>query len=335
MKVVLATPNYHQQRGNTVTVQRIAEKLKKIGVETSIVSITESLHMDSVPQADLVHGFHAYRFYKFKERLGREIGSYVVTMTGTDLNQDLFDSGKRKDVITSVREAKAVHVFTEKAKKLLIAEVPEVTSRVFVIPQGTTEFPDSPLANMKETGTFQFLLPAGIRLVKNIPFAIKALKKLHEKYPFTRLLIVGPIIETDEAEIVKELLAENKTWAEYIGQIPHCEMGGLYKNADAVLNTSHSEGQSTAIIEAMGAGLPVLVSANDGNLSLVTHGETGFVYHDEAEFLLYAQQLITQVNVRNALGERGQQYISVHNGNPGEAEALLELYKMALIEKES
>jgi glycosyltransferase involved in cell wall biosynthesis len=335
MKVVLATPNYHQQRGNTVTVQRIAEKLKNIGVVTSIVSITESLHTDPLPQADLIHGFHAYRFYKFKERLGREIGSYVITMTGTDLNQDLFDSGKRKDVIKSVREAKAVHVFTEKAKKLLIAEVPEIASRVLVIPQGTTEFPASNSAKMKENGTFQFLLPAGIRQVKNIPFAIKALKKLHKEYPYTRLLIVGPIIETDEAEIVKELLAENKSWAEYIGQVPHSEMGGLYRHADAVLNTSHSEGQSTAIIEAMGAGIPVLVSANDGNLSLIAHGETGFVYHDEAEFLQYAQQLITQEKIRTALGERGQKYISVHHGNPGEAEALLELYKLALMEKES
>ncbi|KKK38597.1 glycosyl transferase family 1 [Mesobacillus campisalis] len=330
MKVVLATPNFHQQRGNTVTVQRIAEKLKHHGVETEIVSITENRKYMSFPQADLVHGFHAYLFYKFKERLHIKIDSYIITITGTDLNHDLFHPGRREDVIASVRDAKAVHVFSEKAKHLLLAEIPDIASKVFVIQQGITEFGESHQAKSKEDGIVQFFFPAGIRKVKNIPFAINALKQLHNEFPFIRLLLAGPIIEPEEGEMVKELIAENSSWAEYIGQVPHSKMGPLYKKADVVLNTSHSEGQSTAIIEAMASGVPVLVSGNDGNLSLVTHDETGYVYREETDFLHLARRLITEEKTRSRLGNRAREHISTNHGKRDEAEALISLYRMAL-----
>ncbi|WP_053363143.1 glycosyltransferase family 4 protein [Bacillus sp. FJAT-27251] len=329
MKVVLATPNYHQQRGNTVTVQRIAEKLKKHGVETEIVSITDNKQYLSFPQADLVHGFHAYLFYKFKESLPLKIECYIITITGTDLNHDLFHSKKREDVIVCIREAKAVHVFSEKAKHLLLAEIPDIASKVFVIQQGITEFAESQQTRSEEDGLFQFFLPAGIRKVKNIPFAINALKQLHNDFPFIRLLLAGPIIEPEEGELVKELIAENSSWAEYIGQVPHSKMGPMYKHADVVLNTSHSEGQSTAIIEAMASGIPVLVSGNDGNLSLVTHDETGYVYREETDFLQLARRLITEEQTRRRLGNRARHHISTNHGKQDEAEALIRLYTMA------
>jgi glycosyltransferase involved in cell wall biosynthesis len=49
--------------------------------------------------------------------------------------------------------------------------------------------------------------------------------------------------------------------------------------ADVVLNTSVSEGQSGALLEAMAAGaVPVVARANEGNASLVVHGVTGLLF---------------------------------------------------------
>ena len=329
MKVVLVTPNFHQPRGNTVTVQRIADKLENQKIETEIISVTEDHKIRTLPRADVVHGFHAYRFFNFIEGLEDPIESYVLTITGTDLNHDLFDSHKRADVIKSVTQAKVIHVFNDNAKNLLTKEVPSVAEKIYVIPQGTSELNDTDLAINKEANTFLFVLPAGIRKVKNIPFAINMLTTLYEKYPHIRLLIVGPIIEEDEGKLVEDLVEKNKEWVQYIGQVPHKSMGAIYRNADAMLNTSYSEGQSTAIIEAMGYGLPVLVSANEGNLSLVAHKETGFVYSKPIEFLDYAAQLVNNNEVRENLGEYAQSYIAKYHSNSYEIDTLVKIYKYA------
>jgi glycosyltransferase involved in cell wall biosynthesis len=48
--------------------------------------------------------------------------------------------------------------------------------------------------------------------------------------------------------------------------------------ASALLNSSLSEGQSGAIMEAMAMGVPVIVRENEGNGSLVTHGINGIMF---------------------------------------------------------
>lgn len=333
MKVVLVTPNFHQPRGNTVTVQRIADGLRTFGISTEIVSVTEEGSLTVLPPADLIHGFHAYRFYKFMEKLKHKVSAYIITITGTDLNQDLFNEEKRLDVIRSLTGAAAIHVFDKKAKQLLEKEIPSVANKIHIIPQANSLFPKSRINFEKEAGTFLFILPAGIRKVKNIPFAIHALKKLYNQNGRIRLWIVGPVIEEDEGLVIKELIKENNTWTKYIGAVPHPMMGAVLQEADVVLNTSHSEGQSTAILEAMASGLPVLVSSNDGNRSIVTHQRTGFVYNEESDFLLYAEKLVNNGDVRKEIGHAALRYVSEHHDRQSEAIVLKNIYENVLLEK--
>ena len=328
MKIILVTPNYHQQRGNTITVQRIAEKLSKLKIHTEVVSITEGHNIKTLPSGDMIHGFNAYHFYKLKQEVSTKIDDYVVTLTGTDLNHDLFDQNKRNNVVQCVLDAEFVHVFSEEAKQLLIREVPTVTNKVVVIPQDTDELDvNSGFPFLKEENTLLFVLPAGIRHVKNIPFAINGLKNIQKEFPFIRLLLVGPVLEETEWQQVKTLIDENQPWVRYIGEVPHKKMGTIYQQADVLLNTSYSEGQSTAIMEGMASGLPVLVSKNNGNLSLVTHGSTGFVYENIVDFYHFAKQLIQHHDVRTKLGRTAQEYIAKHHTNSNEAKCLSELYK--------
>ncbi|WKA58395.1 glycosyltransferase family 4 protein [Planococcus shenhongbingii] len=328
MKIILAAPNFPQPRGNTVTVRRIAAHLEKLGVQTEIVSTTEEVK--PLPFGDLVHGFHTFYFYQFMQKLAERPDPYIVTMTGTDLNVDLFHPQKRGGVLSVLREAKAIHVFDEAAKTILLKEAPEFEYKVFPIAQGATGFPPSGLPLEKEAGTFLYVLPAGIRKVKNIPSAISALGKLHKKYPHLRLWLVGPVIEEAEAEIVLDLVERHSGWVCCIGELPHSEMGAVYQQADAVLNTSLSEGQPAAILEAMSYGLPVLVSNVQGNSGMVENGSTGYLYNDEQEFLDYAEQLINDDEARQRLGQRAKQYAAEQHSSIREAEALLKIYKSLL-----
>ncbi|MFD1031970.1 glycosyltransferase family 4 protein [Metaplanococcus flavidus] len=327
MKIVLAAPNYPQPRGNTVTVRRIAGNLEKIGVRTEIVSITGENCFATLPDADLVHGFHAYYFHQFLQQLDQKPKSYIITMTGTDLNADLYNPEKRPDVLSTLEGAKAIHVFDEAAKTTVLQEAPQFEGKVFAVAQGTSDFSSAQSSQLeKEAGTFLFVLPAGIRKVKNIPFAIDALRKLHKTIPNLRLWLAGPILEQAEADIVFALVEEHADWLTYIGEIPHAEMGVVFENADVVLNTSHSEGQPAAILEAKGYGKPVLVSNVPGNNGMVINGKNGYLYNDQKQFLYYAAKLINNNEARQRIGMQAKQYAADHHSPSFEAEALLKIY---------
>lgn len=327
MKIVLASPNYPQLRGNTITVQRIADNLEKLGINTEIISTTDDNIIRSFPSADIVHGFHAYNFYKFLQKLDRMPDHYIVTITGTDLNHDLFDPEKRKDVLASLHGAEAIHVFDEKAKNLLLKEVPGVAGKVFIMPQGNLPAPGGTSPVKKEPDSFLFFLPAGIRKVKNIPAAISMLHDLHLHYPQLRLWLVGPVLEEAEGQTVLNLVNRHQEWIRYLGQVPHEDMAAIYQQADVVLNTSLSEGQPATILEAMGYAVPVLASDIPGNSGIISDGETGLLYKTRNEFLDYAEKLMNNNKIRESIGDAAEAYVKEHHSSEREAETLLEIYK--------
>jgi glycosyltransferase involved in cell wall biosynthesis len=326
MKVILVTPHYHQQRGNTVTVERISGGLKRQGIATEIVSVTDEDRFPELPPGDLVHGFNAYHFHKYWIRRGVSSCPYMITLTGTDLNHHLFDEQTKQQVIQSLSDAKAIHVFNTKARDLLWQEVPGVKGKSFLIPQGIHEFPNAEGRAEKEAGSFLFVLPAGIRKVKNVPAAISMLASLYERDSRIRLWIVGPVLEKEEGDKVRELVEQNAEWIRYLEQLPHMEMGGIYRCADVVLNTSLSEGQSSAILEAMAMGIPVLVSDIAGNRDIVSHGKTGYLYRDEYEFSQYVRRLMEDVELRKKMGSMGKEYVMNHHSVKKEIQALVSIY---------
>jgi glycosyltransferase involved in cell wall biosynthesis len=330
MKVVLVTPQYHQPRGNTVTVDRISEGLKELGIINEIVSLTEENNYPELPSADLVHGFNAYQFYRFWRRRGSSACPYVVTLTGTDLNHSLLDEQTKDVVIQSLNGSKAIHVFNKEARDLLWSQVPGLEEKTFLIPQGIHEFPPAQGHVEKEAGSFLFLLPAGIRTVKNVPAAISMLSSLHEKDSRIRLWIVGPIIEEEEGNKVREIVEQNAHWIRFLGQVPHRDMGNIYQCADVVLNTSISEGQSAAILEAMSMGIPVLVSDIAGNRDIVSQGAAGFLYRDENEFADYVHRLMENKELRTKMGEIGKKYVKTYHSFENEIQEIVNIYRQIL-----
>ena len=122
------------------------------------------------------------------------------------------------------------------------------------------------------------------------------------------------------------MVEQNSDWVQYLGHIPHEEMGALYKQSDVVLNTSYSEGQPSAILEAMSLGVPPIVSNNNGNQSIVIHEETGLIYQSETEFAKYAQALIRNPQLRKNLGKQGKLYVNHHHSLTQEVHKLLSVY---------
>ena len=98
-RVAFLTPfAFPSVRGNAVTVGRIAHGLRERGVEVTVwdLSATTAPHVEAAVDAyrpALIHAFHAYRAGPIGLRLARRMElPLVVTLTGTDVNLDLFDA---------------------------------------------------------------------------------------------------------------------------------------------------------------------------------------------------------------------------------------------------
>ena len=330
MKVVLVTPYYHQPRGNSVTVERISLGLNRLGISTEIISVTKDNKLPPLPSADLVHGFNAYEFYKYWKYRGSSSNPYLVTLTGTDLNHALFSEKTKDRLVQTLKDAKAIHVFNKEAKNVIQHEVQGLRNKIHLIPQGTYSFPTNQGRVEKKGEGFIFLLPAGIRRVKNIASAISLLTPLHEQDPRIRLWIAGPVIEQKEWGKVQKLVHEKSRWIRYWGEIPHAEMGEIYRSADVVLNTSLSEGQSSAILEAMAMGIPVLASNITGNRDIVHHGKTGFLYYGKTDFKHYVRRLMEDEGLRIRMGIMEQKYVRTYHSSEKEALALQNVYRQIL-----
>jgi D-inositol-3-phosphate glycosyltransferase len=66
----------------------------------------------------------------------------------------------------------------------------------------------------------------------------------------------------------------------FIEPQPHHILSTYYRAADVVVVPSRSESFGLVALEASACGVPVVASGVGGLLTLVDHGETGFLVHD-------------------------------------------------------
>ncbi|MGH8459802.1 MAG: glycosyltransferase [Nevskiales bacterium] len=175
-------------------------------------------------------------------------------------------------------------------------------------------------------GEFVFLWPGGIRAVKDPMFLLRAFGRLHASHPEARLLFVGPILERGYGRRFRSALRRT-TGAAYRPAVTPRDMPCLYAAADAVVNSSVSEGMSNSLLEAMAAGVPVLARANAGNRAVVSHGRTGLLFTRESDFLRQASRLLSDAPLRQRLARAARRQARVRHGAGAEAAAHLRLYR--------
>lgn len=113
---------------------------------------------------------------------------------------------------------------------------------------------------------------------KGIDLAIKAMKKIVKVYPDVRLVIRGPFSEHTKTlqNLVKQLNLEDEVIfsPEQGNQV---DLRQLYFNATACVFPSEKEDFGIVIIEAMGAGVPVIAWNSGGPTDIVIDGKTGYL----------------------------------------------------------
>jgi glycosyltransferase involved in cell wall biosynthesis len=313
-RLALLTPfAFPSVRGNAVTVERIARGLRARGADLetwdlSIMALSSIERRAAEYRPSLIHAFHAYRAGRPGLALARRMGCpLVVTLTGTDVNSDLFDAERSAALREVLEGAAAVTVFDESMAAVAARTVPGLSSRIAIVPQ-STDFPHpgtevGPPAG--RTGSV-VLFPAGIRPVKRPRFPLHPLDALAGRYPGFELRYVGPILDAAEGSHFFRAL-ENRPWARYVGEVPHAAMPAMLRDADVVLNCSLSEGgMANSVLEALACGRAVLASDIEGNRSLIEDGVTGLLFAGPDEFAGKMARLLDDPGLRKSLGEAGR-----------------------------
>ena len=317
-------------RGNIVTVSRIERHLREAGVEPLVLAAdtltpTRMARLLDKFAPDVIHAFHAARCGPLARDLaGRLHLPFLITITGTDLHDPQLRD--RPDTLQALRSAAAVVCFTDADARLATGSFPVLRERVTLVPQGVEPLPVSG----EETfglapGDFVVLLPAALRPVKGVEFALQAVAALSAAAPELRLVIAGGVLHREYAAAVETLVRDTPN-AVWLGEVPYGRMGGLYRRADLVLNCSRSEAMSNSLMEAMALGRPVLVADIPGNRSLVQDGETGWIFTDEADFQRQLLRIMGNAPLRAACGERAGEHLRTHFSPIREAERYRALY---------
>ncbi|MDD3269506.1 MAG: glycosyltransferase [Syntrophomonadaceae bacterium] len=337
-RILMLTPFQKTQRGNSVTSIRLQSGLRAQGFKVDILSMEDENYHILLAKAinsekyGLIHAFHAWHCGQALAAVPEmKALPLLLTTTGTDLHYDLLGQG-RSSVLAAFNTAQKIVVFNEDFRQIILDNYPEVISKLRTIPQGVV-LAEGQAVSRAQLGIaeqqFVFLLPSGLRPVKNIEMSINALQRLRDIYPQIHLLILGTVFDAQYSQQLLQRIKELE-WVSYCGEIVHENMKGYLLLGDVVLNTSHAEGQPQGALEAMSLGKPCILSAVPGNLNLITAGVEGFYVHSEDELFIYAEKLMNDYDLYLRMGLAACQLVESKFAPEMEIQAYDQLYQEIL-----
>ncbi len=339
MKVAIITPSYPPSiGGNSTTSSRIVEGLKARKIKTIVflpeqLKDRENLLKLEKFKPNLIHTFHAYK----SGVIGSEICAkfdmpLIVTITGTDININLFQKEKRSEVIEILNFAKKIIVFHKSMENKIVKELPHLKNKIKIIKQ-TVRLKHKHCDIRKQLklkkNDFILFLPAAVRTIKYQMFYLNEFIKLNKKYNI-KLILAGPVLDEKFAKHFFEQI-KNHNWIYYIPKIPHDEIKCVFEEIDVSLNTSITEGgMANAVLEAMSVGKPVLASAIEGNISIIRNNYNGLIFRNNKEFYKKAEKLLLDKKLIEKLGRNAKNFIRKNFHYRDEINSYFKVYKEAL-----
>jgi glycosyltransferase involved in cell wall biosynthesis len=141
--------------------------------------------------------------------------------------------------------------------------------------------------------------------LKGADLLIEAFRKIADEFPDVTVRIQGHFPDKDKLAA----LISGSPRIEIVKAVPNPETLQRISRALILVHPSRCDGLSRVIIEAMGAGVPVITSDAGGNPHCVRDGETGLVFlsGDADELRRKLRQLLADRELRERLGRKGHQ----------------------------
>jgi L-malate glycosyltransferase len=147
--------------------------------------------------------------------------------------------------------------------------------------------------------------------VHDLESFVRALPKIHERFPDARFVIVGDGTDRARLErVTKELGMGALT--RFTGMVEEDRMRRLLRASDVYVSTSKMDaGLAASTAEAMAIGLPVVQTDNSDNAHWTPDGEGGYLVanSDPAALADAVCRLLGDVEGRRKMGERNRRVI--------------------------
>lgn len=115
--------------------------------------------------------------------------------------------------------------------------------------------------------------------IYGVDVVAKAFVEAAKEVPQLRILLLGGGSMAKDIHSIFEK-AQLNHHVFFGGQVPQKDLPEYYHSADLYLSASHSDGSSVSLMEALGSGLPVLMSDIPGNKEWVEDGKQGWLFRD-------------------------------------------------------
>lgn len=184
----------------------------------------------------------------------------------------------------------------------------------------------------RKDGLYRILFVGRLVEHKNVQCLARAFGIVAEKLAHARLEIIGDGPDRAAMEGMMTALGLSGR-VTFHGE--RNDVAPFLEAADVFACTSHREGLSNAIMEAMGAGLPVIASNVGGNSELIEHEATGLLFppddHDSLAAMLI--ELERDPARRQAIGESACERIRRFHDPRRMAAELERIYERCLLEE--
>lgn len=108
-----------------------------------------------------------------------------------------------------------------------------------------------------------------------VDLVLRSFRLVKDAFPAATLCLLG---NGPEEQRLRSLAQElNLSNVEFAGAVSRQQIGRYYDQADIFINASYLDNMPVSILEAFGAGTPVVTTAPDGIRYIVDHGRTGLM----------------------------------------------------------
>jgi glycosyltransferase involved in cell wall biosynthesis len=167
---------------------------------------------------------------------------------------------------------------------------------------------------------------------KGLDLLIPAFAQVRQQFPGSRLIVAGNADAAFESSLRR--LAENASVADaidWVGFVSGAVKQELLARADVFVLPSYSENFGVAVVEAMAAGLPVVISDQTGIHPVITQHRAGLVTACSIPSVSAALiQILADPAGRLAMGERGRRVALTEFSISAVSEKLIDLYQSIL-----
>jgi glycosyltransferase involved in cell wall biosynthesis len=326
---------------------RLGEQLREEGFPVHVVGRRPGLdwrcplRLRSLLQQERVDLIHAHQYTPFLYSLLSRLHSRRPPVLFLEHGRHYPDTRRLKRVIANrllLRRGDRVVAVGQSVRQALIDNEGIPPHRVDVIYNGINLSAFDPAQYDRcavrnelgiAPGEFFIMQVARLDYLKDHATAVRTMKRVTERRPEARLLLIG---EGPLRGTIEELVAQLN-----LGQAVRllglrCDVRRLLPAADLFLLTSISEGIPLTVIEAMAAGLPVVSTRVGGVPEVVDDERTGLLAPAGADDALAEKvcQLLDNAPERQRMSQRGRLRGAAHFSDQSMDSRYRELYNEML-----